>query len=195
MILSPTIARPNKKQAFELIKNLISETELTAELESLYKFFLPTLPTKPKTPEQWVGKVPAKNQKDVRYYIHNIYVENGRMAGTDGHRLHMTDTNLEDGFYDFNSLDPISETAKYPNIDRVIPNHKKSDQVTVSSLKSKILESGLEVMELFETHIQADYFREACAGFDVVTVEHGTKNESILIKHAFGSAVVMPIRV
>ena len=69
-----------------------------AGLASLYAYFMPSLPAKPKTSEQWVAMAMAN--KDVRYYLNYIYSDGNRIMATDGHRLHIVNKSVAQGFYD-----------------------------------------------------------------------------------------------
>lgn len=123
----------NKALAFEAVCNIIKELteeqerELHGELARLYATFQPTVPKKPKTMFDWVAKAMAKD--DVRYYLNFVHVTEKRMAGTDGHRLHIAPNTdgLEPGFYDKNGTklhDP--DYASFPDIDRVMPTNLDS---------------------------------------------------------------------
>lgn len=120
--------KTNKKAAYELLIKLIKQEEtriesggeLFLQLVKLYSFFSPP-PGKLKTPFQWVNM--AVDKKGKRYNLRHVYVEDGTMIATDGHRLHRLPTDLDNGFYDKNSV-RIEVDASFPNYHRVIPEMK-----------------------------------------------------------------------
>ena len=194
MQLTTQRAKPNKKQALFMVKELIKEQGLTYELECLYKYFLPALPTKPKTKEQWVQRVAAKNQKDIREYLHNCHVLDGSLYATDGHRMHWTYTSLDNGDYHHATLEPVTDVpGRYPDVKRVIPKHKKFDTVRPNEVET-ITINDLPRVVVHGITLDAQYFHEACAGFESVTMHYNTEHDSVLISHDFGYAVVMPVR-
>ena len=99
---SLNVKRPTKKQAFEIVQQLgelADNPDMIQKLGELYQYFIPPIPAKPKTPEQWVAKAIA-GPKDVRSNLGFIRVKNGVMVATDGLRLHTAPTGLRDGSYD-----------------------------------------------------------------------------------------------
>lgn len=116
-----------RRDAFKLIDALISEdVEFDDDmLVKLYRHFLPGLPKVTKSVFEWVAQ--AVSKEETRYYLNFVYVENGKMAATDGHRLHVAPAgDLEPGFYD-RAGNRVELDATFPDINRVIPvHHSKS---------------------------------------------------------------------
>ena len=203
----------NKKQAFEHIKHLVEtldEKHIT-ELAELYSFFLPPMPKKPKTKEQWLNKAVAKF--DVRYYLNNAHHDGKKLCGTDGHRLHfIKGYKAKEGFYnsEMEHLDNSTNTfGKYPDVDRVIPSYDKLENLGVLNVKDlekaiaapdgkNIPYYRIESGEKF-VNIQVPFLDDAVSFMEepcfYIHVDH-TDTSSILIEDKNGlSAVVMALRV
>lgn len=186
------ITKPKKKSVFHLVKSLIkSEAAPTSkELAELYAFFLPPIPAKPKTPEQWVYKAVPKN--DIRYYLNSIHVKDGRMMGTDGHRLHFTKTDLPNGYYD-SQLSPLDEDAKYPDVDRVIP---KGLPEMPFPKDLEVFDKGVHCYKINGAYFNKKYVDDALCGMDNPILHQGNDNlSSILITSGDLEAVIMPMRL
>ena len=87
-----------------------------AEAAPLYAYFMPPIPAKAKTPEQWVAKAVAV--KDPRGYLRFIYSDGTRLIATDGGRLHLIPTDRPAGYYD-KAMNPVDDQGTYPQIDRL----------------------------------------------------------------------------
>ena len=81
--------------------------------------------------ERWVAKAKASN--DIRGYLNYLYSDGRRLMATDGHRLHLAPTTLSAGYYN-SELIPVDESAKYPDVVRVIPNKGKQCICDMGSL-------------------------------------------------------------
>lgn len=209
--------KPTKPTVYSLVEDLIvtglAPTEY--QLATLYGYFVPALPAKPKTAAQWVQK--AVPTKDVRYYLNNANVLAGKLRGTDGHRLHIAPTDLVDGYYD-KAGNLVEVDGKYPDIDRVIPNgpnrievkfnsitdfntgvHKYNGQTTETLMLRDVITNDDGDTTQTACEVNKKYFQDAIANPSPVvrlTLPPLTSaGESVLIEFADGSlAVVMPLR-
>ena len=203
----------NKKDVYPIVEDLINSGVAPTEdqLATLYSFFMPALPAKPKTAQQWVQKAVAV--KDVRYYLNNAHASSGFLRGTDGHRLHIAPiAGLFDGYYDKNGS-KIDSDDKYPDVQRVIPaNDRGRVKVDLSDLtKFDTRISGkIECIVLRADdpdngqqkhyHVQSNYLRAAlsnpsplsCATIPAINDECG---RMLLTFEDASIAVLMPIRV
>ena len=188
------IKKPNKLQAFDILTELVGDHELPIdEIAKLYSFFMPPIPGKPKTTEQWVGKAMAI--KDVRFYLRWYYSDGERLTCTDGHRLHSMPTTLPKGFYD-KALNPVEDQGKYPEVARVINlTGRKEYTVLMSSLEVRPYRSpcGFVYEMPHGGVVDKRYWEEAAKGQEVVTYLEA--NDNMLINFEDGSlAVVMGVR-
>jgi hypothetical protein len=209
--------KPTKPAVYGLVEELIASGLAPTEyqLATLYGYFIPALPAKPKTAAQWVQK--AVPSKDVRYYLNNANVLAGKLRGTDGHRLHIAPTDLVDGYYD-KAGNLVEVDGRYPDIDRVIPNgpnrievkfnaitdfytgvHKYNTQTTEVLILREAITNDDGVATQTACEVNKKYFQDAISNPSPVarlTLPPLTgTGESVLIEFADGSlAVVMPLR-
>ena len=144
--IAANVKKPTKRQAFDLVKELIYKAgdlddnpRLQADYARLYSYFLPPVPTKAKTPELWVSKAMAKN--NARGYLRFLYSDGKRLIATNGHYLHLCPTTLAEGFYN-TELEPVGDQGKYPDIDRVIPSVPRQDDWQAVELSSCAVTEG-----------------------------------------------------
>jgi len=112
------------------------------DLSKLYKYFLPALPAKPKTPEQWVAMAIAKN--DPHKHLSYVYSDGKRIIATDGHRAHIFYTNTYTaGFYN-RAMVKVHDVdwAKYPDIDKITKGVDFDTELQLSDMPIQSLEMG-----------------------------------------------------
>jgi DNA polymerase III sliding clamp (beta) subunit (PCNA family) len=191
---------PKKADCFDIItKHIESGEPMTdKELSELYKYFVPPIPAKPKTELQWVAK--AMGKKDIRYYLNYIYSDGRCLLGTDGHRLHISPTDMDEGFYDTQG-NPCKCDGKFPDVDRIIPEVKReSDWVKVKfeSLKVKV-EGTLQGVEMSEgQHLNLKYLCDTLCGeteFEFYQAGPDTAFRIRLADKPDRIAVIMPMRM
>ena len=184
--------KPNKEKAFNTLKDIIKTGADDEKLATLYSFFIPPIPAKSKTLEHWVAKALAK--KDIRDYLKYLYVTKGIMVATDGHRLHCSPINLDDGFYN-SQLSKIDVNYNYPDIRRVIPNEKDMTRFNGELMLSD--KEGLSVYKLEDVYIQKTYFDDAMSGITEPEIYLHGSIDQVLIKDRNSArfAVVMPIKI
>ena len=205
------IKKPTKNELFAELNNTVFSVPgdyLTDNtLAMLYAYFLPTSSKKPKTPEQWVAMVVAKN--DVRGYLNFLYVDasetNGvRLVAADGPRMHILHgVDLAAGYYD-TALNQVDYPDKYVNFDRIIPTSGESDQLWIDDVKKLPINAAqtsgenCHSIEINGSHFNVNYINDALAGFDA-TKPVDTLQLDVLspLKLSQGDllAVVMPMRV
>ena len=199
----------SKSRAMIVIEALAaSHPDKIMQLSELYSYFKPTVPFKPKTAEDWVCKAVAKN--DVRLYLNRLEVLDGWLIATDGHRLHMCKTTLENGAYD-TQLNPIRAIGgvQFPNVKKVIPKHELNTTLggcrIVRHLTSAKNEYGttvhgnwVEVKFDDETKIcfSTKYWNDATCGFeDDATVKYPDQPGAILIENKKRRCVLMAVKI
>jgi len=136
--------KANKSQAFETVLKMKRNKALDpGELDSLLLHFAPPQPKTPTTPLQWVASAIRKpNSKDKRTYLSYLRVHDGVLMATDGHRLHATYTELDDGCYDPTTLIKVDNVdGQYPDAAalRIINDARAAaPQKTISELTEKV---------------------------------------------------------
>lgn len=193
----------NKKECFNIVKELATETNpefREAKLSILYSYFMPSTPKMPKTEMDWCQSATAK--KDVREYLQYVYVNaNGRMSGTDGHRVHIVENSgMAEGYYD-KAGNKVDLDYKYPDIDRIIKKHTKfTELASVDIDQIAVTDKGINTRKIqvngeLVVHVQKDYYDQAVVGFDQPTMHYTDKTSCIQIEEGSKIAVIMPIRV
>lgn len=199
----PTLANKQKKinkaKAFQIINDLSEgKTEgdeikiLASELATLYSFFLPPVPKKPKTPEEWVALALPKN--DVRFYLNYRYSDGNRLMASDGHRLHVYKTDKYPvGFYD-TAMNSVEVDGRYPEIDRVIPINV--EPVAPPSETELDVRGGTPVIRFAGTTFQKTQFEQATGFFGTYTARRDLTDvrASLLIESGDCLAVLTTVK-
>lgn len=194
--------KPNKKEAVKLFENLLfsnDETSKRVAATALYTFFLPPAPAKAKTAEQWINKAVAK--KDVRFYLNNAYKDQtGRLIGCDGHRMHyVKDQVLEPGYYDA-AMNKVDIEARYPDIDRIIPDRDVYNCLGLDELKLDCIEKTKDGTYCYKIddciYINKKYLDDALSGFNDGCIYFKGASDTITIEDNARTrlAIVMPLR-
>lgn len=150
-----TNKQKSKKVCFDIVKDMIcGELKLTEkELATLYAYFMPNIPAKPKTVEQWVSKVIDKTE--VRYNLHHLYVVDGRLVATDGHhRIHSCSTTLENGYHDC-QLQPIKIDARFPVLESIF-YRKNEFEIDHTEKLASVTSNNTHVFLIGEQKISID---------------------------------------
>lgn len=169
------------------------------QLIDLYNYFMPNY-KKSKDLFSWVNNVVSK--EETRYYLGKVFVKKGVMMATDGHRLHMAPTELEDGFYDPAGI-KIEFDGKFPDVKRVIPKSKGSKRATWKRSEAEVVNVdgyGGKPCQCYKlphgNGINKKYFDEAVYGYDKVKYEYNTKTDPIKLIFPDGKkAILMPMRI
>jgi hypothetical protein len=194
----------SKSRAMILIEQLAElHPESVDKLSELYSYFKPATPAKPKQDDQWVCKSVSVN--DVRFYLNRLEVLDGWLISTDGHRLHMCKTELENGAYDtqFNVIN-ADDAGRYPDVQRVIPNNRNHTKLadceiveyitTLNDKKLKHPQIDIKLDDEVTIRIDSKYWAEAICGFESDAVlSYDDHKNSILIKSDTRKCVIMPI--
>lgn len=137
LILRSNAKKAKRAEAYELMVDLKTKRrELTEEdIDSLLLYFAPSVPKTAKTSEEWCAKAVA-GDKEMRVYLRYLRVDNGRMVGCDGVRLHVAKTDKEDGFYCPKTFARVEgDLGRYPDVDRILSTRKDdAGSVPVSDL-------------------------------------------------------------
>ncbi len=199
--LACSIKKPTKKGAFKIVQTLVVNQTLTVEQQAeLYAFFLPGLPAKPKTPDQWVAK--AAGKYDVRDYLNYVYSDGSRLMASDGHVLHILNdcNNFSAGYYD-SKLDPVPQfNMKYPDIDRLIPSRARAREVSVASFRHLENRCHLTAKDPVQVLINDNWFPKhqimtAISLFDEilpVEIRQDDSMKPLLLQQGNFQAVIMP---
>jgi hypothetical protein len=193
--LDNNIKAASRKDAFHIITMALNgKRELDpSSLESLYKFFMPKMPKKVKTAEQWVGQ--AVGVKDVREFTHYIHVLDGVMYATDGHRIHFAPTELEDGTYHPVTMSPVKFTQTKPDLKRIIPTEGQLRTTQLASCEVVFLEgSKLSHITIEDVRLNQKYVEQATNGEGCMHATFRGPNDAIRGRSMFGEFVIMPMR-
>ena len=187
----------NKSACFDVFEQaLYNNGQLDKQqLAKLYKYFAPKIPAKPKTDFQWVAL--AMGNKDVRHYLNYVYSDGNRLIATDGSRAHcIRNANYPAGYYDKQgNLVHDTNFAKFPDIDRVIPETDKLtyfNELEITAIDGK--NEFSEVYEFSDMRICGKYLKQACEYFDGALIQHKDGNTSVKIESLSKFAIVMPMR-
>lgn len=201
---SELLKKINKTEAFDTVLDLINTGAAPDEyqLAKLYSYFLPPLPAKPKTSNDWVQKAVA---------------ENGKLTAIDGHRLHIGPaTGVTDGFYDKQN-NRVEVDGKFPDIERVIPAYSAKDREVIDLSDLSSLEIRVTVPKVDSKPLETYILNDGDTSQNTVAVKvsylkQALSNPSPLVRATIGAksnrysalrldfedgsiAVVMPIRV
>lgn len=190
IILTHT-AKPPRKEAFSLACKARTHHLTDREIDSLINYFAPSVPTTPKTAFQWVARAVAFN--DVRKYLQYVFVADGVMVATDGHRLHHAATDLKNGFYDPKTGMLVEVDAKYPEWRRIIPKRAAMKAHTDSEEWNAILvpKTSIFAAKIGGVHINKKYLDDALAVPNDVFEGLGV----VAGDCCFGSFVIQGLRV
>jgi len=168
---------------------------------------------------KWViSAVSAAGKNDVRYMLNGLHVENNKVIGTDGHRLHMADltdkVTIPDGNYsfrtgkDFITLEPINpEDGNYPNWKRVIPDREKLQGETfelrsdthkkfggdTSHFRQKVIAHHMVKSE-FKSTLNLSYLEDVNLPDTDWKVTIFDALSPVLFENCTKTAVIMPVR-
>ena len=145
ILLNTTLVKPSRKEAFNLLQGALQEAQdspkksmviTEGELQSLYKFFAPSLTKKATTAFQQVAK--AVDTKDVRPYFHYVHSTGTEICATNGHMLLWAESDLPAGYYDPKTGDLTDYSSDhYPDLDKIRGQVEGAEMrcYTVSELK------------------------------------------------------------
>lgn len=160
--------KPNKNDAFAILKDAIENGMTEASASSLYALFLPS-PTRAKVKDdafKWVSL--AQDIKDHHTPIQYIHVEESWVVATDGHRVHVSPNteNLSEGFYDRFKI-KVKGKEVFPKWNRLFPDdfHNRK-QVNPEDFKEDVHPMGktdMRVMVVDGIIINEKYFKEMVA--------------------------------
>lgn len=189
------VKKANKKAAFDILLSIIDSEERPSDIDlaALYSFFLPPV-TKIKTPFDWLVK--ARANKDVRYYLNYVFSDGKRSMATNGHTLHVIDSERVEGFYnDAGQRVDNGDMGKFPDIDRVIPENDGTRTVlNVSELKLTVSVKTTCYIMPDGYGMNKTYLDNAIGLSNDYEITY--KDSRCLINHkAGGLAVVMGIRL
>ncbi len=199
------VDKMKKQDAMDLIMMMIESEEIPTDfdLARLYSFFIPNLPAFPKTPLEWLRKSIA-GPSEVRYYLGYIYKDGSTVVSTDGHRMHMVESDNipemdTDGFYNELGV-KVDVDGKYPEWQRVTPKSDKSLTVNLKDCECKpVVSIGEAVNICGDAWVSRKYLKDAIGRTDTFTIlnSEGCTNgkTAVLIQCEHGQAVVMPCLV
>lgn len=189
------IKKPNKETAFNALKQIIDSGISENNLAILYSFFIPPIPSKSKTIEAWIAK--AKQSKDSRSYLNYIYVKDGLIMACDGHRAHLSPTDIQDGFYDtaLTKIDREDHENYYPDIIGIIP--EKMNLIEYAQDLKLYDHNGLALYKLNGLFFQKPYIDDALAGITTPHIWLDKDNGKVLIldKSSERKALIISIKL
>jgi DNA polymerase III sliding clamp (beta) subunit (PCNA family) len=197
-----TTEKPSKAIAYGLAKKLYSGENLDDyEKNMLLNFFAPAPSKKPKNSFEWVALVVRK--KDVRQYLNFVYSDGTRIMATDGHRVHYSESELQEGFYCPKTGLKVEENlGNFPNIDKVLPDERRShivldkNELDIIKINDKInaykVGDGLGV--------NSNYLKDALQNVDTFRVDKSEKEHiqgftRFYGKNDFGKFTIMACKV
>jgi len=134
-----TIKKPNKTEAFMLLKDLTeaindnSEGQIEFNLHKLIAFFNPPAPGKPKSLFDYAAKVAALAKKDVRTYLKYIKVDNDIVIATTGEIMIVVDNDekLEAGLYHHTRIKSDEDWfPDYAKVLKPVKNTRPVEEIT-----------------------------------------------------------------
>jgi len=209
--LSPNLKQYSRKDAAELLRERIhqadddnSETVTLSrgEAERLYKQYLPKLPARAKTAEQWAAKA-VTGARDCRYYLQYLYSDGENLIATDGHRLHrVKTTSYAPGFYCPKSFNPVDVDVKYPDCERFFQGepvlrkyHLSNARRCVISYRGKDFQVIKLPSENGDVGLNAQYINDATNNNSTADLYIASPKEPVYGVSEFGEFVVMPMRI
>ena len=132
-----TLDKATKAEAYGIVQHLRSgETVEPYVLDCLLNYFAPPLKTNPKNAFEWVAL--ATDAKHLRPYARMVFVKDGVMTASDGHRMHWANTELEDGNYCPKTGLLLDDTTTPPNFVGV--------KIASKGLKSELVLNTLDII-------------------------------------------------
>lgn len=124
----------------QVIHSYENNTNLSKEqLLEVVKKLQPRKTTKKIGGFDWVALAAAK-KNDVSTFLRHVYAEDGFLIATDGHRMHVSKTELENGFYCPKTSLKVECSDKFPRWRRVMPSNTEvfdMEFIEVSALKKE----------------------------------------------------------
>lgn len=177
------------------------------DLAAIYRYFMPTRPSKLRknfTPFEWVAAAAAKD--DVRDYLNWVYADGSHIMASDGHRAHIMKDDREPGYYC-----PVKgvkvhdkDWASYPDVlRRILPdvsegyNRQPGLETTFHSVNNR-LKTNVLTIKGTESHVAERYWAEATAWGDGTVVYTPNDKYRVVrldIPAHDAIAIIMPIRV
>jgi len=207
--LANSVNKINKSRAHEIITDLatglVHDDDQVILFASLYRYFMPPIPKKPKNAMQWVNV--AVNGDEIRKHISNAYSsENGDYVGIDGQRMHLVkNQGKEIGYYD-KACNKVEADLKFPDYNRLIPDKSKCTQYNLRDIDTKIIPNNTKeiefkyVVDVYVNGVRISrfskkYWDDALSIFsDNVNIWLSEK-ASLLIEENDNIAVIMPVKL
>lgn len=203
--LHPQASKMSKAEAYEMLLTLREGTHPSEiDLDSAILYFAPALPRPAKTAMEWVARACAK--KDMRIQLNHITVSGGTAYGTDGHRIHIADTDFADGVYCPKTMalaDLDIDTQHLRNVVRfqeLHATHLTTTGTVVAMQSTPTLNDGKAVARVHFGDLNhpynAAYVADAECGLDVLSEVSfmGLKHPSLVGAHKFGKYIIVARR-
>lgn len=166
--------------------------------DALLLYFAPALPKKARTVEQWVAKA-AADAKEGREYLRHLYVKDGVVMASDGHR---GKTTLDDGYYCPRTFAPVDFDGVFPDLNRVYPDRKRLAEFDVAELdKGAIMNEKTSKTLTYRrvpdgTAVNEAYLADALNGREDGIIYHDPEAARNMAGDSeFGEWVIMGMRV
>lgn len=202
MKLHANIKAASRAEAFEIIQSCMNDPDDYPKMsrkhtEMLYKYFMPKYKKrKAKSDLEWVAKAAASSdKKEIRRYFAYLYSDGNRICASNGYRLHITETDLPEGYYCPITFNPVDCDASYPEIDRIIPDNKKTSTYLIEDMDQISIDKKI-ALGLNNQWFQEKYIKEACNNSDNICLSLPMdKNTAAYGVSDFGEFVIMPMRI
>lgn len=201
--LAVKMSKPNKKLAQQMVASLYKDAheEDQKVLASLYNYFMPAMPKIAKTDLEWAFKA-RETGKDARLYLEFSHSDGENLVGTDGHRVHISPTNLAKGYYDGqgNAID-FDKTYQrdFPDYKRTIPrtNMVQTFDTDYLELSNRDIPTYIFPLKDLTLYLNRRYVEEALNGVKEFDLHYGAGQEApsrVLIRTKSANyAVVMVV--
>ena len=198
--------KPTRGKVFEIVQGLaasMADTEHADDLALLYRYFLPTIPKRPKNVVDWLAK--AVDQKELRIYLRYIHVvkhdKKLLAVASDGHRIHFSYDHVfsEEGVYNTAGERAVCDSKRslLDVVSRFLShNSGKPRHVEVNKVERIVALEGQVLARMPEGPlVNAAYFDAAVGGAaEVDAVYIGHERALILAGLPFGTAVIETLK-
>lgn len=189
-----------KDETFILVKDIIGDLPWgdvdPVSIAQLFNFFIPHpetgLKKDHKEPKRWVAlamdnNIPSYREMDL------IFVQDGKAVATDGYRMHIINTDEENGFYDgnFKRLEDQNRGDWVP-WKSVLPVYKEGKKVFLKDLPGSINENGTRTVTIDDVTLSYNLLAQAIGEEEAEIQLDGPKN-AVRIDYKGRVAVIMPI--
>jgi len=189
----------SKHDAIAKLENLVQQPGMEDYIEDLavlYKFFIPSAPTKPKTVQQWVAKAADVKLKDIRPYCAYVYSHDDTIVATNGHILFTAKQTLDPGYYDTKTGKLVydADAFSYPNYQHLLPDTSTMTEVNIED--AEIVSAGGDVCYLINgSQFNKKHVDNAltCPTESEPRIFLSTPGKPMCVEYDDATALIMPV--